>query len=188
MTRKDSEKESERPHYYSQFWLDIAAGRRTIGGPKPEDEGELLDDAPEPISLRRPLRDEPDEDLDENEPATPRRTTSVRSSVAPVVNDEDEDVEEEPEEEPLVTDDGEDFSQDEDIADADIPDMDLAADEDVEDEDEDAEEELFEDEDEEEDEEEEGWVAGRGRKKPSPKRPTKQPPVRRPKRDNRRSF
>jgi hypothetical protein len=188
MTRKDSEKESERPHYYSQFWLDIAAGRRTIGGPKPEDEGELLDDAPEPISLRRPLRNEPDEDLDEDEPTTTRRTTATRT-VAPVVSPDEEDVEEEPEEEPLVTDEGEDFSQDEDIADADIPDMDLAADEDVEDADEDvedADEELFEDED--EDEEEEGWVAGRGRKKPSPKRPTKQPPVKRPKRDTRRSF
>lgn len=31
MTRKEPEKETERPHYYSQFWLDIAAGRRAIG-------------------------------------------------------------------------------------------------------------------------------------------------------------
>jgi hypothetical protein len=185
MTRKDSEKESERPHYYSQFWLDIAAGRRTIGGPKPEDEGELLDDAPEPISLRRPLRNEPDEDLDEEESPTPRRTTSARSLVAPVA-DEEENGQDESEDEALATDDSEDFSQGEDIADADIPDMDLAADEDAEDED----EELFdEDEDEDEEEEDEGWVGGgRGRKKPTPKRPTKQPPARRPKRDSRRSY
>ena len=183
MTRKDSEKESERPHYYSQFWLDIAAGRRTIGGPKPEDEGELLDDAPEPISLRRPLRSEPDDDLEEDEqPHTTRRPISARA-VPPVVSPVEDEVVEEPEEEELaIPDAGEDFSEDELVADADIPDMDLAADEDVED------EEIFDDEDEDEDEEEEGWVPGRGRKKPSPKRPTKQPPVKRPKRDSRRRF
>src|SRR5712664_1484251 len=45
MTRKDSDKDAERPHYYSQFWLDIAAGRRTIGGPRPEDEGSESEDA-----------------------------------------------------------------------------------------------------------------------------------------------
>ena len=31
MARKDLEKETERPRYYSQFWLDVAAGRRVIG-------------------------------------------------------------------------------------------------------------------------------------------------------------
>src|SRR5436190_7969662 len=40
MTRKDSEKDSERPHYYSQFWLDVAAGRRIIGTPKSNEEDE----------------------------------------------------------------------------------------------------------------------------------------------------
>src|SRR5438270_2558 len=44
MTRKDSEKDSERPHYYSQFWLDVAAGRRVIGGPKPDEEEEEEDE------------------------------------------------------------------------------------------------------------------------------------------------
>jgi hypothetical protein len=46
MTRKDSEKDADRMHYYSQFWLDVAAGRRIIGAPKPEDEAaeaEVLD-------------------------------------------------------------------------------------------------------------------------------------------------
>ncbi len=33
MTRKDSERDAERPRYYSQFWLDVAAGRRVIGTP-----------------------------------------------------------------------------------------------------------------------------------------------------------
>ena len=56
MTRKDSEKDSESPHYYSQFWLDIAAGRRTIGGPKPEDGEALETETAEPVLQRRPAR------------------------------------------------------------------------------------------------------------------------------------
>jgi hypothetical protein len=55
MTRKDSEKESERPHYYSQFWLDVAAGRRIIGAPKPNEEADIESEAePEPVALHRP--------------------------------------------------------------------------------------------------------------------------------------
>jgi len=185
MTRKDSEKESERPHYYSQFWLDIAAGRRTIGGPKPEDEGEFFDDSSEAITLHE-FQNEPDEDLDEVDDRVNGRTTTTRSVVEPVISTDEVDEASEPDEIPIATDEVEDLPQDEAVADADIPDMDFVADEAPEDEDED--EELFEDEDEDEDEDEEGWVAGRGRKKPSVKRPTKQPPVKRPKRDSRRSF
>ena len=55
MARKDSEKDSERPHYYSQFWLDVAAGRRIIGAPKTNEEGDL-DQEPEISMLRRPMR------------------------------------------------------------------------------------------------------------------------------------
>jgi len=54
MTRKD-DKETERPHYYSQFWLDVAAGRRVIGTPKGDDgidSGEL--DMPEPVTRKSP--------------------------------------------------------------------------------------------------------------------------------------
>lgn len=43
MARKDLEKETERPRYYSQFWLDVAAGRRVIGigkGSPDSDEAE----------------------------------------------------------------------------------------------------------------------------------------------------
>ncbi len=185
MTRKDSEKESERPHYYSQFWLDIAAGRRTIGGPKPEDEGEFFDDSSEVVTLQD-LQNEPDEELDEVEERVNGRAISTRSVVEPDVSTDEADEVSEPDEAPIATDEVEDLTQDETVADADIPDMDFVADEDTENEDED--EEPFEDEEEDEDEDEEGWVAGRGRKKPSVKRPTKQPPVKRPKRDSRRSF
>jgi hypothetical protein len=40
MARKDLERETERPRYYSQFWLDVAAGRRVIGGGKGTQEAE----------------------------------------------------------------------------------------------------------------------------------------------------
>jgi hypothetical protein len=40
MARKDLEKETERPRYYSQFWLDVAAGRRVIGAGKGAEGGE----------------------------------------------------------------------------------------------------------------------------------------------------
>src|ERR1700737_2073533 len=53
MTKKD-EKDADRPHYYSQFWLDVAAGRRVIGAPKPEDGGDLADaDLAEPTPFAR---------------------------------------------------------------------------------------------------------------------------------------
>ena len=181
MTRKDSEKDSERPHYYSQFWLDIAAGRRTIGGPKPEEEGELLEDAPEPIALRRPFRSEPEEDLDDVEEPVGRgeRPAALTRPVADAVSPSFDDVE--PDEVPLADEDRDNLTVNDTVEDADIPDVDFAADEEEEEE----EEELFDDD---EDEEDDGWVAGRGRKKVTPKRAVKQPPPKRTKREPRRGF
>lgn len=189
MTRKDSEKDSDRPHYYSQFWLDIAAGRRTIGGPKPEEEGELLEDTQEPTALHRPLlRSEPEEDLDGDDGRIGRVEWSDERPVAlalpvsdtPVISS-DEDVEPELDEVPLGVNDVEDLGlMNDTVEDADIPDMDLAAEDEG---DEDEEEEFFEDEEEEDD----GWAASRGRKKVTPKRATKQPP-KRAKREPRRGF
>jgi hypothetical protein len=59
MTRKDPEKEPERPHYYSQFWLDVAAGRRTIGSKSAssETEDETERELPEPPKSSRSTRD-----------------------------------------------------------------------------------------------------------------------------------
>ena len=55
MARKDSEKDSDRPHYYSQFWLDVAAGRRVIGAPKTNEETDMEPDT-ESVILRKPGR------------------------------------------------------------------------------------------------------------------------------------
>jgi len=194
MTRKDSEKDSERPHYYSQFWLDIAAGRRTIGGPKPEEEGEFLEDAQEPIALRRPFRNEPEEDLDGSDERigymerSNERPAALARPLADVIAPAPEEiVPSEPDEFPVVDDDVENPASNDTVEDADIPDMDFAEDEESE-ADEDEDEEAFEEEEDEEDEEDEGWVAGRGRKKVTPKRPVKQPPPKRAKREPRRGF
>lgn len=48
MIRKDIALDADRPHYYSQFWIDVAAGKREIGAPLPaapehELEHELMD-------------------------------------------------------------------------------------------------------------------------------------------------
>ena len=167
MTRKDSEKDAERPHYYSQFWLDIAAGRRVIGGPKPE-EAEANDvEAPELAPARKAGRSTADT----------LKETRASAVVEPEIEDEEE------------------LDQDTMVEEAEIPtilideDADEAgnelAEEDFNDEDEpDEDEEIFEDEEDEDDEE---WGRrGGARKKAKPTRPTK--PVKKVKRETRRNF
>jgi hypothetical protein len=181
MTRKETEKDSDRPHYYSQFWLDIAAGRRTIGGPKPED-GEGIEPeievAPAP---RRTVGRTAPSDISETH-ITDGYTDNIVHPVAEPITTPDAFIE------PEV----DDFTESDDldiqspVEDADIPDMDLG----VLDEDED--EEPFDDEEEgEEDEEEEddiGWGGGRGRKKAKPVRPTKVVPKKPGRREPRRGY
>ena len=190
MTKKDNEKDSDRPHYYSQFWLDIAAGRRTIGGPR-SDEDEPLDDIPEPVVAPRKAARNGQEhfsaldglrDQQEDEDEAPILTTRTRAAAPePVAAREDvyePELEQEPEAADLADADIGDLDlQESAVEDADIPDMDLE--EPAEDEDE--EEEFFDDE-----EDEDEWSAGRGRKKSKPTRPTKPAPKQRPRRDSRR--
>lgn len=49
MIRKDTALDTDKPHYYSQFWIDVAAGKREIGAGRsatveaePEDELDAL--------------------------------------------------------------------------------------------------------------------------------------------------
>ncbi len=178
MTRKDSEKDADRPHYYSQFWLDIAAGRRVIGGPKPEETEAGEGEAPESASSRKAGRSSADG----------YRETPASAVVEPVTEEEEEE-EFEPEEtvgQPDI-DFGEEIGpEDEVIGDEVIEEEFEPEDEVIEDE---VIEEEFEPEDEDffdEEEEEEDW--GRhGRKKPKPGRQVKQP-AKKPRRDTRRGF
>ena len=171
MTRKDSEKDSERPHYYSQFWLDVAAGRRVIGAPKPNEEADMEPDT-ESVIFRKPGRNSDTAFSDGYE------ETISHPEVEPEFEAE-EYIEPEPDEiEPENDLDLEDTEIPNIIVDeTEIPDVDLAPTEEEE-------EPFFEEEEEEEEEDEMGW--GRGRKKPKPGRQTKQP--KKPKREPRRGY
>lgn len=199
MTRKD-EKDTERPHYYSQFWLDVAAGRRVIGTPK-TDADESADsseaDLPEPISiLRKGGRVTPSVLVDGHFNSHARGFDTDEDA------DEEEDLDEEldleldlADEPDLITPEVEEEALAGEMGDTDIPDFvldvpvveekvvpePLAAIDEGE-----SEEEFFDDEEEEEEEEEDGWAA-RGRKKPKPGRQVKtpKPPVKKPKRGGR---
>jgi hypothetical protein len=191
MTRKDSEKETDRPHYYSQFWLDVAAGRTVIGAAKGADETDLLEDEAdmselelEPTPLRRAGRNHAAAATDGY---TPSRTQTV---VEPAY--------EEPEE--FVENVENDFDSADEVEDLELPDLDETEEEisipdsviiPEEEEKEEEEEDLFFDEEieEEDEDEEEGSWGARGRKKPKPGRQVKAPKTtKRPKREPRRGF
>ncbi len=180
MTRKDSEKETDRPHYYSQFWLDVAAGRTVIGAPKVEDEAELADtelEMPEPTPLRKAGRSTASA-TDGYKP--PRAQAVVEPALAPEEFAEPEEDEFEQEVDDLelpniVVEDAEEETA--------IPP------EAEETEEQEEEEDLFYDEEEDEEEEDEDSWGARGRKKPKPGRQVKPPkPLKKPKREPRRGF
>ena len=164
MTKKDSEKEVERPHYYSQFWLDVAAGRRVIGAPKIDEEGNGLEsEMPETVVVRKPVRDS-------IAAVTDGHQEPLAQDEAEPMFAEDEFAEPELEEELVGAVDDLDIPNIE-VEETEIPQIDIAA---QEEEEEEPTEEFFD----EEEEEEEDWTTSRGRKKAKPSRPTKQPPKR----------
>ena len=170
MTRKDSEKETDRPHYYSQFWLDVAAGRTVIGGPKVEDEAELAEDEteiPEPTPLRRAGRN--------NRASVTDGYKATRTQTVPEPANVPEEFEESEENE---------FDLANDVVDLELPDnvLDETVDETI------IPESDFIPDEEDEDEDEDGWSA-HGRKKPKPGRQVKPlKPTKKPKREPRRGF
>src|SRR5258708_14923775 len=134
MTRKDSEKDSERPHYYSQFWLDVAAGRRIIGTPRPGEDSEAAE--PEHVetpALRKSGRVSSQNDYGTHAAVDGRHETIAHPVVEPLAAP-DEFIE--PEDElDLPTDELDELDiQDLPVEDTDIPDMDLGIIEDEEDE------------------------------------------------------
>jgi hypothetical protein len=172
MTRKDSEKDPERPRYYSQYWLDVAAGRRVIGAPKSDEGAEGVEpETPEAVATRKPGRT--------STPVTDGYRESYPRSVSEPMLAPDEVIEPEPElEEELA---GE-------VDDLDIPNIlvEEAYNPDLTPEEEEVPVEDFYEEEEEEDEDELEWT-GRGRKKPKPGRQVKQP-KKSIKRDQRRGY
>jgi hypothetical protein len=126
MTRKDSEKDSERPHYYSQFWLDIAAGRRTIGGPKPDDGEAIEAETAEPVLQHRPGQISQPETFHKISPLV--NGYQQEEVVHPVADEEYNEPEEDLslDEEDLI--DG-DYQADLPLDDEDVPDVDLSSEE-----------------------------------------------------------
>jgi len=167
MTKKDSEKEVERPHYYSQFWLDVAAGRRVIGAPKTDEGADGLEsEMPEAVVVRNPVRDS-------IAAVTDGYQEPFAQNEAEPMFAEEEFAEPELEEELVGAVDDLDIPNIE-VEETEIPQIEIAAQEEEEEEGGPTEE-FF---DEEEEEEEEDWTTSRGRKKAKPSRPTKQPPKR----------
>ena len=204
MTRKDSEKDADRPHYYSQFWLDVAAGRRVIGAPR-TDEGDT-DEGLEPVAPRRTVRSTTADN-------DGYRETVVHPQVEPEELEEDADEYSTPDVDTFDT--GDEIEEDNiptfGANEDDIPDVEITPEAEAEPEvtaevakpevvetgteaetgaeaEENEEEDFF---DEEEDEEDEDTWTARGRKKPKPGRQTKLPtktPPKRAKREPRRGF
>jgi hypothetical protein len=181
MSRKDIEKDADRPHYYSQFWLDVAAGRTVIGAPKVEEEAELAEaelEMPEPTPLRKAGRGTASA-TDGYKPT--RAQAVVEPAFAPEEFAEPEENE---------------FEQAYEVGDLELPNIVVEETEEEttippekEEAEEEEEEELFYDEEEEEEEEEEDSWGARGRKKPKPGRQVKPPkPLKKPKREPRRGF
>jgi hypothetical protein len=191
MTKRDNEKDSDRPHYYSQFWLDVAAGRRIIGTPKPEEGEQTEVELLEPVShLTGGYVSSAHHSTATSHAATNGRAEGV---VSPEVESEIEGSSDEeyaePEEDLDLTFADVEVIDDQDlpVEDTDIPDMDLSTtdeEEEYADEEEQGERDELEEEDLEEDEDEVDW--GRGRKKPKPSRPVKAPAKKPTKRDPRR--
>lgn len=182
MARKESEKDTDRPRYYSQFWLDIAAGRKTIGSSKIGEEADIVEPELEEPAPRRSGRGSIASNANRFEPVI----------MHPAVEPEEEEEEFEAEQPEEL-----DLDEDE-IGEADIPNILVEDTGDLEDNatfgDQVAEEEqtvpLEEEEEDfydEEEEDEEEWP-GRGRKKPKGRQTRLPSTSKKPRRDRRGSL
>ena len=89
MSRKDTAQELDRPHYYSQFWIDVAQGKRDLSAIRSADSGVEVEDIdiggietePELIADSAPKPKAPKVPEKKVEPARP-----VISSLADLAN------------------------------------------------------------------------------------------------------
>jgi hypothetical protein len=155
MTKKE---DADRPHYYSQFWLDVAAGRRVIGTPK-TNEAEEADFEPEAEPILHKAGPTTDRDSSDG-----YAETIAHPEVEPDFDEAEELVEPDLYSEEIDLDNEVTETEMPDLA-MDEPDLDFVPP---------TEEEEDFLEEEEEEEEDTGWGGGRGRKKPKG-RQTRQP-------------
>lgn len=51
MTRKDPAQDTERPHFYSQFWIDVAMGKRDVTSNHADSEADIEDFGDEDLGV-----------------------------------------------------------------------------------------------------------------------------------------
>lgn len=81
MIRKDPSFDSDKPHFYSQYWIDVAAGKSTSSVEATQDEDADLDfgDDLEPVAAAAPVetRPAPRPKAPEKKPEQPRSLSSL---------------------------------------------------------------------------------------------------------------
>ena len=91
MTRKDVTQDIDRPHYYSQFWIDVAQGKRDVTAGRVADAETDVDDIedeqdhdfePAPAVARAPVKPKPASKAPEKKPEPTRPTITSLADLA----------------------------------------------------------------------------------------------------------
>ncbi|MGZ3583830.1 MAG: hypothetical protein ACXWQ5_01240 [Ktedonobacterales bacterium] len=91
MTRKDVTQDIDRPHYYSQFWIDVAQGKRDVTAGRVADAETDVDDIedeqdhdfePAPAVASAPVKPKPASKAPEKKPEPARPTITSLADLA----------------------------------------------------------------------------------------------------------
>lgn len=91
MTRKDVTQDIDRPHYYSQFWIDVATGKRDVTAGRvaeAETDVEDIEDEldrdfePAPVAAKPPVKPKPVSKAPEKKPEPARPTITSLADLA----------------------------------------------------------------------------------------------------------
>jgi hypothetical protein len=77
MIRKDI-LDTDRPHYYSQFWIDVAAGKREIGGARAA-TADLEEDEADGHAFVDTAAELPEAEIEEPEPVRPAKPAKPKA-------------------------------------------------------------------------------------------------------------
>lgn len=91
MTRKDVTQDIDRPHYYSQFWIDVAQGKRDVTAGRVADAEADVEDIedeqdhdfePTPVVAKAPAKPKPVNKAPEKKPEPVRPTITSLADLA----------------------------------------------------------------------------------------------------------
>lgn len=91
MTRKDVTQDIDRPHYYSQFWIDVAQGKRDVTAGRVADAETEVEDIeeeqdrdfePTPVVAKAPPKPKPVSKAPEKKPEPARPTITSLADLA----------------------------------------------------------------------------------------------------------